>query len=316
MLAYTIRRLLLALLTILIMSFLVFSSIRIVPGKAVDLLLSNTGAATPEERAQLEHKLGLDRNIFVQYGSWLSDVVRGDMGNSIFSEQPVAPDIKRYLPVTLELGILSMLMSTIIGVTLGVVAAVKHSSVWDYGSTSLGIAMLAVPGYWLATLIIGYGAVYFGWTPPLIYIKFVDDPLGNLGQFWLPALLMSFSTAGVLMRLTRTTMLEVLRQDFVRTARAKGLSSRVVIGRHALRNAIVPVITMIGIYLGYSIGSTVIFEQIFGLPGIGRYLVQSINNRDYPIVQSVALVVATFVVAINLVVDLAYAVVDPRIRYA
>lgn len=316
MIAYTIRRLLLAGVTVLIMSFFVFASIRIVPGQAVDLLLANTGAATPEQRAELEERLGLDEPLLVQYGTWIADAARGDLGRSLWSGQPIAPEIRRYLPVTVELGIMSMLMSTAMGMTLGVIAAVKHGRLWDYGSTSLGIAMLSIPGYWLATLIIGYGAVYFGWTPPLIYVPFVDDPIANVKQFWLPALLMSFSTAGVLMRLTRTTMLEVLRQDYVRTARAKGLRSSIVIRRHALRNAIVPVVTMIGIYLGYVLGSTVIFEQIFGLPGIGRYLVQSINNRDYPAVQSLALVVAVFVVVINLIVDFAYAAIDPRIRYA
>jgi len=313
--AYLVRRLLLAALTVVIMSFLVFGSIRIVPGKAVDLLLANTGAATPAERQDLEQKLGLSGPIWQQYGTWVGNLARGDLGKSVFSDQPIGPQVKRYLPVTLELGLMSMAMSTILGLALGVFAAVKHGSFWDFSSTSVGVAMLSIPGYWIATLIIGYGAVYFGWTPPLIYVPFRDDPLANLGQFWLPALLMSFSTAGVLMRLTRTTMLEVLRQDYIRTARAKGLGSFVVTWRHALRNAIVPVITMIGIYLGFVLGSTVIFEQIFALPGIGRYMIQSINSRDYPAVQAVAIVVATFVVIINLVVDIAYGVIDPRIRY-
>ena len=315
MTAYILRRFLLAFLTVAVISFAVFAAIRVVPGKAVDLLLQNTGRPTPEQRAALEDELGLDEPMLTQYGDWVGGLVQGDLGKSLYSDAPVGPDIKRYLPVTLELGLMSMLMSTVMGVTIGVISAFKQDSIVDYITRSVAIGMLSVPGYWLATIIIAYGAVYFAWTPPLIYVPFTEDPIANLKQFWLPALLMSFATAGTLMRLTRTAMLEVLRQDYVRTARAKGLRERIVVQRHALRNAMIPVITMVGIYLGYTLSSTVIFEQIFALPGIGRYLLQSIHARDYPVVQALAILVALVVTLVNLSVDIAYGYLDPRIRY-
>jgi peptide/nickel transport system permease protein len=219
------------------------------------------------------------------------------------------------MPVSLELGIIATVFGFLIGVPIGIISAMRQDTWLDYALRSISVGMLAIPGYWIATLVIVYGALWFGWTPPIIYIPFNEDPWGNIRQFLLPAALLGITGSAGLMRLTRTTMLEVLRQDYVRTAWSKGLSERVVVIRHALRNAMIPVVTLMGLSLATIAGGTVIFEQIFNLPGMGRYLFLSVNQRDYPAVQGVVLVFAAIVVFANLLTDIAYGVLDPRIRY-
>jgi peptide/nickel transport system permease protein len=313
--SYLLRRIGLAVITIIGVSFLTFSSVRLIPGDVVDVLSSGSGVTHVEGKDALRRQLGLDRPLPVQYVSWMSKIARGDFGRSLISNDSVAANIKSRLPVSFELGIIATLFAVLIGVPIGIISAIRQDSWLDYALRSLSVAMLAIPGYWIATLMIVYGAIWFGWTPPIIYIPFSQDPWGNIRQFLLPAALLGITGSASLMRLTRTTMLEVLRQDYVRTASSKGLSERAVVIRHALRNAMIPIVTLMGLSLATIAGGTVIFEQIFNLPGMGRYLFLSVNQRDYPAVQGVVLVFALIVVLANLLTDIAYGVLDPRIRY-
>jgi peptide/nickel transport system permease protein len=315
MTSYLLQRMGLALVTILGVSFLTFSSVRLIPGDVVDVLSSGSGVTHVGGKEQLRRQLGLDRPLPVQYVTWMSKLVRGDMGRSLISNDSVAANVRTRLPVSFELGIIATAFGVLIGVPIGIFAAIRQDTPLDYALRSLSVAMLAVPAYWIATLMIVYGAIWFGWTPPIIYIPFTHDPWGNIRQFLLPAALLGITGSAGLMRLTRTTMLEVLRQDYIRTAWAKGLRERVVIVRHALRNAMIPVITLLGLSLATIAGGTVIFEQIFNLPGMGRYLFLSVNQRDYPAVQGVVLVFATIVILANLLTDVAYGLLDPRIRH-
>lgn len=313
--SYLLRRLGLAAITILGVSFLTFASVRLIPGDVVDVLSSGSGVTHVEGKEALRRQLGLDRPLPVQYVAWMSKIVRGNFGKSLISNDSVAANIRSRLPVSLELGIIATIFGFLIGVPIGIISAMRQDTWLDYTLRSVSVGMLAIPGYWIATLIIVYGALWFGWTPPIIYIPFDKDPWGNIRQFLLPAALLGITGSASLMRLTRTTMLEVLRQDYVRTAWSKGLSERVVVIRHALRNALIPVVTLMGLSLATIAGGTIIFEQIFNLPGMGRYLFLSVNQRDYPAVQGVVLVFAAIVVLANLVTDIAYGFLDPRIRY-
>ncbi|MGE0542467.1 MAG: ABC transporter permease [Dehalococcoidia bacterium] len=313
--SYLLRRLGLAAITILGVSFLTFSSVRLIPGDVVDVLSSGSGVTHVEGKEALRRQLGLDRPLPVQYVAWMSKIVRGDFGRSLISNDSVAANIWSRMPVSLELGIIATCFGFLIGVPIGIISAMRQDTWLDYALRSVSVGMLAIPGYWIATLVIVYGALWFGWTPPIIYIPFKEDPWGNIRQFLLPAALLGITGSASLMRLTRTTMLEVLRQDYVRTAWSKGLSERVVVLRHALRNALIPVVTLMGLSLATIAGGTVIFEQIFNLPGMGRYLFLSVNQRDYPAVQGVVLVFAAIVVLANLLTDIAYGILDPRIRY-
>ena len=313
--AYLMRRLGLAAITILGVSFLTFSSVRLIPGDVVDVLSSGSGVTHVAGKEELRRQLGLHRPLPVQYVAWMSKLVRGDFGRSLISNDSVAGNITTRLPVSFELGIMATVFAVLIGVPIGIVAAIRQDTPLDYALRSLSVGMLAIPGYWIATLMIVYGAIWFGWTPPIIYIHFTHDPGGNIRQFLLPAALLGITSSAGLMRLTRTTMLEVLRQDYIRTAWSKGLRERVVVVRHGLRNALIPVVTLMGLSLATIAGGTVIFEQIFNLPGMGRYLFLSVNQRDYPAVQGVVLVFASIVVLANLVTDIAYGLLDPRIRY-
>ncbi len=312
---YLLRRLALAAVTILGVSFLTFASVRLIPGDVVDVLSSGSGVTHVESKDALRRQLGLDRPLPVQYVSWMGRIVRGDFGRSLISNDSVAANITTRLPVSFELGIMATLIGVVIGVPIGIVSAIRQDSLLDHALRSLSVGMLAVPGYWIATIVIVYGAIWFGWTPPIIYIHFTHDPSGNIRQFLLPAALLGVTSSAGLMRLTRTTMLEVLRQDYIRTAWSKGLRERVVIVRHGLRNALIPVVTLMGLSLAAIAGGTVIFEQIFNLPGMGRYLFLSVNQRDYPAVQGVVLIFALVVVLSNLFTDVMYGLLDPRIRY-
>ncbi|HEY7295626.1 MAG TPA: ABC transporter permease [Dehalococcoidia bacterium] len=315
MTTYIIRRVLLMVLTIVGVSFLTFSAVRLMPGSFAQQLITTAGYQGVKDRAQLNHKLGLDQPLLTQYAKWIEHLVTGDLGHSLVSGRAVSADLAQRIPVTLELGILSIVIGVAVGLPIGIVSAIKQNTWIDYVLRSFSIGMLSIPGYWIATLVIVYSALWFSYSTPLKYSHLTDDPLRNLQQMWMPALILGVSGSAALMRFTRTSMLEVLRYDYVRTARAKGMAGRVVIGRHALRNALIPVITLIGVQVGVILGGSVIFETIFSLPGMGVYLLNAVNARDYPLIQATVLLLATGVILMNFLTDIAYCVVDPRIRY-
>ncbi len=317
--AYIIRRLLLMIPTLLLVSILVFLLIRFIPGDVIDamLLTSSISGGTVETRAELERFLGLDVPAHVQYARWIGGIVLdGTLGKSLLgSAITIEEQILRRLPVTLELGLLSIAIGLIIALPVGIYSAIRRNTLADYAGRSLAVVGLATPNFWLGLLVIVFPAIWWNWTPPIRMIALSDDLLGNLGVFIVPSLILGTYFAAATMRMTRTMMLEVLRQDYVRTAWSKGLRERVVVVRHAIKNALIPVITLTGLQLPILIGGSVIMENIFNLPGIGRLLVNALVDRDYPMVSGVNLVFAAGVVVINLVVDLLYGLLDPRVRY-
>ena len=311
---YLLRRLLLTVPALLGVTILVSAMVRLLPGDAVTMMMQDYGTYA-RDADDLRDRLGLTRPFYVQYFTWLGGIARGDFGVSLRNQTPIADDLVGRLPVTFELGVLGLIFSLLIAIPLGVYSAVRQDTPSDYLARSLAIAMLAIPGFWLATLAITLPAIWLGWTPPLRYTRLSQDPATNLSQMLLPALILGIGLSGSVMRLTRAQMLEVLRQEYVRTARAKGLAERAVVVRHALRNAIVPVVTLLGLQVTVLISGTVVLESIFVIPGMGRYLLEALSYRDYPVVQAVVLLFATLVILVNLVVDLLYAWLDPRIRY-
>ena len=312
---YILRRLALTLPALFGVTLIVSAMVRFLPGDAVAMMLQDYGTYA-KDADELRERLGLNQPFYIQYFTWLGGIVQGDLGVSLRDNTPVTTELAKRLPVTFELGILGLIISLFISVPLGVYSAVRQDALSDYIARSAAIAMLAVPGFWLATLAITLPSIWFQWTPPLRYTQFTDNPKTNLTQMMLPAIILGIGLSGTLMRLTRAQMLEVLRQDFIRTSRAKGLSERLVVFRHALRNALIPVVTLLGLQMSVLISGTVVLESIFVLPGMGRYLLESLNNRDYPVVQGVVLLFATLIILCNLIVDLLYAWLDPRIRYS
>ncbi len=310
---YLVRRLLLLAVTLFGVSVFVFGLIRLLPGDAITMLLQDYAYA--ENLDALRAKLGLDRPVYIQYWDWLSKVLRGDLGQSLRSRQPVVDELVRRLPITAELGILAMFVGLAISIPVGVLSAVKQDTLTDYVARGVAVAALAVPGFWLGTLVITFPSIWFRWTPPLQYTPLHVDPVKNLSHVIIPAAILGIGLSGTLMRLTRATMLEVLRQDYVRTAWAKGLAWRVVIFRHALKNALIPVVTVLGLQVSVLVGGSVVMEQIFVIPGMGRYLLEAIQYRDYPVVQALNLVFALVILLSNLVVDIVYAYLDSRIQY-
>jgi peptide/nickel transport system permease protein len=312
---YVARRLLLMVPSLVGISLAVFLLLRMIPGDVIDALLGTELTLSPEARASLRRVLGLDVPIHVQYLTWIWAAVTGDLGRSLRSSQPVLDLLLLRLPVTAELAVLSLLLSVATAIPLGVVSAVHRNSRIDFAARTFGLLGLSLPSFWLATMLILGASVWLRWLPPIIFVSFRDDPLENLKQMLLPTISLAMPLIAVTMRLTRSAMLEVLRQDYVRTARAKGLRERTVVYRHALRNALVPVVTIVGIQMGHLLGGAVIIEQIFGLPGVGWMLLQGIYQRDYPVVQGGVLFVAVVFLVLNLLVDLLYAYLDPRIKY-
>lgn len=310
---YVLRRLLVAVPSLLIASLIVFSLPRLLPGDVVQLMLEEK--AYGKDLADLRAKLGLDQPIHVQYVEWLGHVVRGNLGESLWTKRPVAEELARRLPVSLELGLLALVFAVAMAVPVGIVAATRQDTLADYAARSMAILGLSVPGFWIATLVVLLPAIWWGWSPPIHFTEFSKDPWAHLSQFLLPAFILGLASAAAIMRLTRAMLLDVLRQDYVRTAWSKGLGERVVVLKHSLKNAMIPVITVLGIQVAQILGGTVIFESIFGLPGMGRFLFDAINQRDYPVIQGVNLLIVSVVVVINLAVDAAYAWLDPRIRY-
>lgn len=318
MTAYLIRRVVLIIPTLFLASLMVFFIIRLIPGSIIDIMLSqhDVSVSMEQDRAMIESALGLDVPVHVQYGRWMGKIVfHGDLGKSLWSNTPVADDIIAKLPVTFELGLLALIVGLLIAFPIGIFSAIRQDTIGDYIGRSFAILCVAVPGFWLGTMVIIYGAIWFNWSPPIQLIPFTENPVANLKQFIVPAIVMGMALSGVTMRMTRTMMLEVLRQDYIRTAWAKGLRERVVVARHALKNSFIPVVTLIGLQLPVLIGGTVIIEQIFALPGMGRLIVSAVFERDYPIITGTMLFFATAVLLINLFVDLTYSWLDPRVRY-
>jgi peptide/nickel transport system permease protein len=309
---YILRRLLVAVPSLLIASLIVFTLPRLIPGDVVQLMLEEK--AYGKDLEDLRAKLGLNRPIHVQYFDWLGSVVRGHFGESLWTRQPVLTELTRRLPVTVTLGIFATVVSIAIGVPIGVRAATRQDGALDFVARSAAILGLSVPGFVLAILVTLMPAIWWGWTPPR-YVEFTKDPAGHLLQFVLPAVILGVAAAAAIMRLTRGMLLEVLRQDYVRTAAAKGLRGRVVVLKHALKNALIPVVTVLGLQVAGIAGGSVIIEWIFGIPGMGQFLVDAIVQRDYPVIQGINLIIVTIIVLTNLSVDLLYAVLDPRIRY-
>ena len=310
---YVLKRLLIAITSLAIASLAVFSLPRLIPGDVVQLMLEER--AYGKDLDDLRAKLGLDRPIYVQYFEWAGRVVRGELGESLWTKRPVLEELGRRLPVSLKLGLLALLFSISIALPIGILAAVRQDSLADYVARSLAIVGLSVPGFWIATLVIFLPSLWWNWSPPIQFTEFAVDPWAHVAQFIIPAFILGIASSAAIMRLTRAQLLEVLRQDYVRTAWAKGVRERVVVLKHSLKNSLIPVITVLGIQIAQILGGTVIFETIFGLPGMGRFLFDAINQRDYPVIQGVNLVIVSVVVLMNLAVDACYAVLDPRIRY-
>ncbi len=313
---FILRRLLMLIPTLLGMSILIFLMLRLLPGDIVDIIAGADPQTDTAARQRLREAMGLDDPIPIQYVKWLGDLLSGNPGTSLRSGKPVGEILWRSLPITIELAVLAVLMATTVAIPLGVISAVKRDTGMDFAARVAGLFGLSLPNFWIATLLLLFTSTQFGWVPKTRYISLLDDPLGNLKQMWLPAAAIAVQLMAIEMRMTRTTMLEVLNQDYIRTARAKGLRDRIVVYRHALRNALIPVITVIGFQLGALMGTSAIIEVIFGLNGVGYTLLQAIFNRDYPLVQAAVLYLAIVFVLINLAVDVLYAVLDPRIKQA
>ena len=314
---YLFKRVLLVIPTLLLISVVVFLIMRLMPGDIVDSIMQRVIArGGTVDREAIERAFGLDVPIHVQYGRWIGDIfLHGSLGDSLRSGQPVTREIFSRVGLTFELGLFAIVTALLLGLPIGVYSAYRQDTLGDYLGRSIAIVLLAVPTFWLATMVILYPAIWWAWSPSLEIIHFTEDPLGNLAQFIIPGFITGTFLAGVTMRMTRTMMLEVLRQDYIRTAYAKGLAERLVVTRHALKNAFIPVITIVGMELPLLVGGTVITEQIFTLPGMGRLFLDSLENRDYTMVSGINLVIATAVVGANLLVDISYAYLDPRVRF-
>ena len=312
--AYILRRLLLIVPTMAIVSLIVFLTIRLIPGDVIEYMVSQR-YFTADAAEALREKLGLDLPAHVQYGRWISGVIRGDLGESLITSLPVAETILQRLPRSLELGAMSLLFALLIALPVGIYSGMNPESVGDQILRSIAILFICIPSFWLGTMILILPAVWFRWSPPMYFVSFWEDPLANVTLFIIPAIVLGMWLSGITMRLTRTMMLEVLRQDYVRTAWAKGLRERVVVLRHALKNALNPVLTMVGLQLPVLIGGAVVVEHIFNLPGIGSLVVTTLAQRDYTILAGLNLLMAAFVLLVNVIIDISYAWLDPRIQY-
>ena len=312
---YVTQRLLIAVVTLVGMSMVIFVLMRLAPGNIVDILFESAGYVDQADKKQLERELGMDKPLPVQYARWMSEVVQGDLGKSYRYDMPAWRIIKPRLPVTIELATLSLVFSILLGVPFGVISAVRQDQPIDYVLRVVSLAGLSMPSFWLGMLVILLFVRQLGWMPSVTYVSPFDDLRANLWQFMVPALAVGYRSSALIMRITRSAMLEVLREDYIRTAWAKGQRRRAVVWRHALKNASLPVITVIGIEFAFLIGGLVVTETVFNLPGVARYLVDAIQLRDYPVVQNLTMFIAVVVVLANLAVDLLYAWADPRIKY-
>jgi peptide/nickel transport system permease protein len=312
---YVIRRLLLAIPVLVLSSLIVFSLMRVMPGDALIALMGESGNVGEKELQKLRKDLGLDRPYHEQYLIWVWRMVSLNPGDSIFTNEPIPVALKKSIPVTLELATLALILGLLIAIPVGVLSATRQDKPADYVGRVVAVSGLSLPDFWLGTLVITFAAIWFRWMPPIGYVSIWDDPWRNLQQFLLPAAVLGYRLSAATMRMTRSTVLEVLREDYVRTAWAKGLGGRMVVYKHALKNALIPVVTIVGGQLGTLLAGTVVVETIFALPGMGRLTVEAILFRDYPVVQTNIMLVAGVLVTLNLLVDLTYAWLDPRIRY-
>ena len=333
--SYLIRRLLLIIPSLFILTIIVFLAVRFIPGDVIDVMVAEMeawhAAGAGIDRQSLERMLGLDVPVYVQYGRWLGvlptpdwrtdeshfrGLLQGTFGESLFGGAfTIEEIIIGRLPVTIELGALAIVIGLVIALPVGVYSAIRQDTAADYVGRTAAIIGLATPNFWLGIMVMLYPAIWWGWSPPVELIPFEEDPLGNLAMFLIPALILGTALAASTMRMTRTMMLEVLRQDYIRTAWSKGLRERVVVMRHAIKNALIPVVTLVGLQLPLLVGGSVIVELIFALPGIGRMFLDALNGRDYPVVSAINLIFAAAVLGINLTIDLLYAFLDPRVRY-
>ena len=315
--AYLTRRLLLLIPTLFHLSVLVFLSVRYLPGDVIDVIAGRsefTGGRV--DREAVERRLGLDVPVWVQYGRWIGGIfLRGSLGKSLMGDWPVEERLFDLLPITLELGVLAILMGLVIALPVGIYSAIRQDTVSDYAGRILAILGLATPNFWLGIMVMIYPAIWWGWSPPMELVPFAEDPWSHLGILVIPSLILGTALSAGTMRLTRTMMLEVLRQDYIRTAWAKGLQQQTVVLRHAIKNALIPVVTLVGLQLPLVVGGAVIMENLFNLLGLGRLLVDALPNRDYPVVSGVNLFFACIVLLNNLFIDLLYAYLDPRVRY-
>ena len=336
--AYIIRRLLLIIPTLFLLSIIVFLAVRFIPGDVIDVMagrsLTSTATAVggKMDREAIEHFLGLDVPVHMQYGRWIgvlptpdrvtgesryNGILQGTLGEALMGGgYNIEERIFDRLPVTVELGVLAIVIGLVIALPVGIYSAIRQDTAADYLGRSAAIIGLATPNFWLGIMVMIYPAIWWNWSPPMRWVPFTEDPLGNLGVFIIPSLILGTAMAAATMRMTRTMMLEVLRQDYIRTAWAKGLKERVVVMRHAIKNALIPVVTLIGLQLPLLVGGAVIMENIFNLPGLGGLMLDALQNRDYPVVSGVNLVFATGVIGVNLMIDLIYPYLDPRVRYS
>ncbi len=313
MLTYIVRRVLIAIPTLIATSIVVFLLVRLMPGNVIDFITQGTVTLTPEQRSEMEQRLGLDGSYLHQYLTWIKGIFTGDMGNSLVSTLPVSHTLRDAIPITAEIVILGLVIALLFAIPFGVISAVRRDSIGDYTSRVASLVGVSIPNFWLATLLLIFTSRVFHWVPPLTYVSPFDDPLKNLSQFILPAISISVFTLAIVSRMVRATMLEVLGRDYVRAARAKGLSRRRVIYHHAFRNALIPIVTIAGFQAAVLIGGTAIVETVFGLPGVGYTLLQAIKQRDYPLIEDATLLIATVVILMNLIVDLLYGIIDRRI---
>ena len=288
---------------------------RLIPGDVIDLMLAQNDIVTGQDRAKIEAALGLDQPVYVQYFRWIGDALTGDLGSSLWQNVPVTDQLLVSLPITFDLGLLALIVALSVSIPIGVYSAMRQDTAGDYIARSFSLVMLAIPSFWLGTLVMVFPSVWWRWAPELEYIPFFDDPIANLKHMIIPAILLGLSMSAVTMRMTRTMMLEVMRQDYIRTARAKGVGEKLLVMRHALRNGLIPVITLIGLQAPLLIGGAVILEQIFVVPGMGLLLLEAVFQRDYPVISGVFLVVGVGVLVINLLVDLSYGWLDPKVRH-
>lgn len=313
---YIIRRLLLFIPTLIIVSLVAFGLVRLIPGDVVVVQLSESPFFREEDADALREKLGLDDPWPVQYVEWVSDIARGDLGQSLWSQKPVSSMIGDRVRPTLEIALLAFVLANTVAILFGVISAVNQDGWSDYVLRLISIVGLAIPNFWLGTLIIVFGANYFGYVPKLTPVAFTSDPFGHLKQYIIPATVIAWSSSATITRIVRSSMLEVLRQDYMRTARAKGLTERTVIYSHGLKNAMLPVITLQGFQLGSLLSGSIIIEIVFGLPGLGRLAFDSVTARDYTVLQGLILMFAAVVLIINFLIDLSYAWLDPRVKYS
>lgn len=315
--AYVLRRMMALLPTLLFASIIVFTIVRLVPGDVVDLMLSqNDISADTRTRDDLIRALGLDRPMWEQYLHWVGNIVlHGDLGQSLWQQEPVLQMVLARIPATFSLGFLALIVALSIALPIGVLSAIRQDSAADYVARSFSILMLAVPSFWLGTMVMVFPSIWWGWSPEVRYVPFLEDPMQHVMQMLVPAIVLGMALSAITMRMTRTMMLEVMRQDYIRTAWAKGLDERLVIMRHALRNALIPVVTLIGLQAPLLIGGAVVIEQIFVVPGMGLLLLDAVHQRDYPVITGVFLVVGVAVMLINLLVDLSYGLFDPKVRH-